>query len=599
MSNYLPQVEQLQKVAVDVDNEKAVNVAKFLKQRIENPDSYVVCLGESCSGKSTIINKIIGKDILPVSGIPSTAAITEICLDKNCKENEYYAINNNATMEVIDEETFKKLALNPDSELKRLRFVSDSDADWSGIKLFDTPGYGSLVEEHEEVLMSFLPECDAILYTVSYKIGIQDEDYVFLNSMSELTRCGIPFCLIINRCPVGIKEEDVRVSEIYKYVIGLLEVNSVPIILVESFNTQETNVSISSIKSIQDFILKSVKSEERLSELDEAFRGYTNDLCDLIETGIDKKISFANLDAEEAKILVDATKEYIKTLRNAEKDVIEPEFESLMQNFPKHVDFCAENLKNDCIREIDKQSVFDKEEVGAFVSNFLFQHYGKKQASELQFYLETELNAIDEKLDDYLNKAIVKIENDLQIKNVSQAAKTGFEILKGGGKEALGKGLLIYFARFGGQGGAGAGMANAASHFLKEFGKLFGKTFSRETHNALKHFLKQIGLTSTKSLAAAAVIVVDAVAAIIDLTTWKATLRKSIGKAIEKWSDDVKELTGKDLAKLKEDNIKNLEELACMAEEELLPLTKEEKVNIDYLNLQKNLVQGIRRSLEA
>ena len=599
MNNYLSQVELLAEIASDVGNEKALNVAKFLKQRIENPDSYVVCLGESCSGKSTIINKIIGKDILPISGIPSTAAIAEICLDKNCSNDEFYAINKNATMEVIDKVTFCELALKPDEELERLRYVSNSNEDWSGIKLFDTPGYGSLVQEHEEILMKFLPECDAILYTVSYKIGIQEEDFAFIKSMSELTRCGIPFCLIINRCPIGTSENDVRVQEIIKYVIGLLEIKDVPVVLVESFNTEESNQKIISIEKIKKFVLESVKSEERLIELNEAFKGYTCDLCDLIGLDIEKQISFAKLSLEEARVIIEATEKYINVLKSAPKEVIEPEFEKLMKNFQGQVNLCAENLKNDCINEIDKQSRFEKEEVGAFVSLFLFPHYGKKQREELQFYLEKELAAIDKQLDDYLDKAVAKIENDLEIQNTSRVAQTGFEIIKGGGREALGKGLALYFARFGGQGGAGAGVANAASHFLKEFGNLFGKTFSRETHNALKHFLKQIGFTTSEALSAAAVIVVDAAAAIIDLTTWKATLKKSIEKAIKQWENKVISLTIRDLSNLRDDNIKNLEELAKLAEEDLKPLLNKEKIDIDFLNIQMSKIQEIRRSLEV
>jgi hypothetical protein len=319
----------------------------------------------------------------------------------------------------------------------------------------------------------------------------------------------------------------------------------------------------------------------------------------MIESGIDKKISFASIDKEEGQLLIDATKEYISALRKAKYEIVGPGFDRLIENFPKHVDLCAENLKNACIAEVDKQSTFEKEESQVFVSHYLLKYNGKKQAEELQFYLEKELTAIDEELNDYLNKAVVKIENDLKIKNVSEAAKSGFEILKGGGKEALGRGLIVYFARFGGQGGAGAGIANAASHYLKQFGNMFGKTFSLETHNALKHFLKQVGLTSTKSLAVAAVIVIDAIATVVDLTTWKATLRKSLGKAAKKWAEDVKSLTKKDLEKLRADNIKSLEELACMAEEELLPLTEEESVDIDYLKMQKGIVDGIRRSVKA
>mgnify|MGYP003304225476 CR=1 FL=1 len=39
--------------------------------------------------------------------------------------------------------------------------------------------------------------------------------------------------------------------------------------------------------------------------------------------------------------------------------------------------------------------------------------------------LDSRILAIDNKVNDYLNNAFVKIENDIQIKNVSEASKIG------------------------------------------------------------------------------------------------------------------------------------------------------------------------------
>jgi len=597
MNNYISQVEELYKIASELGDEKSAIAAKFLKQRILNPDSYVVCLGESCSGKSTIINGIIGKDVLPVSAVPSTATITEICFDKEASEDKCYAINKDATMEVIDYNTFKQLALKPDDELERIRYVCHSEADWSGIKIFDTPGYGSLVQEHEEVLMDFLPNSDAILYAVSYKIGIQDQDYVFLQSMSELTRCGIPFCLIINRCPVGVSQNDVRIAEIKKYVTGLLEEKDVPTILIEAINKDSgENESIDTLM-IRDFIIGSVRSEERQKDLKEAFRGYVEDLCDMIETNIDRKITCAEMGNEELQSLMEATKLYINSIREAKYQIVVPGFDKLKESFSKHVDYCADCLRKDCIDEVEKQNVFRKEETSVFVGEFLLKQNGRKQAEELQFFLETELTAIDKQVNDYLNKAVVKIKDDLMVRNISNTAIVGFDAMKGAGRTAAERGLLIYLSKFGGKGGANAGIANAASHVLKKVGNMFGKTFSRETHNALKHFISKVGLTSSKAISAAAVLVIDAVVAIVDLTTWKITLTNAIKKAVDSWSKDVKDVTTKDIEKLKSQNLKDLEEIACDLEEALEIEENSDAIDIDILKTKKSIVDGIRRSV--
>ena len=54
-------VDELCGIAKQLDNQELYQVSLFLRQRINQPDSYVVFVGESCSGKSTIINSLIRK----------------------------------------------------------------------------------------------------------------------------------------------------------------------------------------------------------------------------------------------------------------------------------------------------------------------------------------------------------------------------------------------------------------------------------------------------------------------------------------------------------------------------------------------------------
>lgn len=159
-------VKQIVEIAEQLGKtELAVN-AKFLLNRINHPESYLVFLGETCCGKSTLINGILNKEIMPVSGIPSTGAITEIYCDNLEKEEGFFAINKNATMETLDQETFQKLIWNPDDELERLRYVAnDIDELYQGIRIFDTPGYGSLTERHDRILMDFIDQADAMLWS--------------------------------------------------------------------------------------------------------------------------------------------------------------------------------------------------------------------------------------------------------------------------------------------------------------------------------------------------------------------------------------------------------------------------------------------------
>ena len=86
-------IDKLCNIANQLGNQDLYQVSLFLRQRINQPDSYVVFLGESCSGKSTIINSIIEKGILPVSSLPSTGAITEVFVDENADRDSYFVVN--------------------------------------------------------------------------------------------------------------------------------------------------------------------------------------------------------------------------------------------------------------------------------------------------------------------------------------------------------------------------------------------------------------------------------------------------------------------------------------------------------------------------
>ena len=85
----LRKLEAIEPLIDAVNKDEITALSSFLYERITHPDSYVVFLGETSSGKSSIINGFVGKDILPVKAIPTTAAITEIDVTDASQEESY------------------------------------------------------------------------------------------------------------------------------------------------------------------------------------------------------------------------------------------------------------------------------------------------------------------------------------------------------------------------------------------------------------------------------------------------------------------------------------------------------------------------------
>ena len=183
----------------------------LVKDRIINPAHYVVMLGETSSGKSALINSIFDKKILVESVKPTTGVVTEVVIDSESEES-LIAVNKDSSIEILDKDKFDILTVKPNENLNRLKYIGTcKDSKYNGMRLFDTPGYGSLISEHEEVLKDFIPESDFIVYVVSYRVGLGDDDFQFLKYVGEIINDKVEVVLAINMCPSDVEEDNKRV----------------------------------------------------------------------------------------------------------------------------------------------------------------------------------------------------------------------------------------------------------------------------------------------------------------------------------------------------------------------------------------------------
>ena len=112
--------EIIQKLIDAINDEELSTLSKFMRSRISFPESYVTMLGETSSGKTTLINGLLKEQLLKTSAVPTTGAIVEVLFDSEAKFPEYYAINCDATMERLDINTFMDLSKLPFRKLRSL-----------------------------------------------------------------------------------------------------------------------------------------------------------------------------------------------------------------------------------------------------------------------------------------------------------------------------------------------------------------------------------------------------------------------------------------------------------------------------------------------
>lgn len=180
-------------------------------------------VGEFSRGKSTLINNLLGTNILPVANLPTTALMTRI----------RYGIK--PKMVVFDSHGIKQkeLPLVKDSwsGLTAAKFNDNEpegfvtvliDKPWLGkygIELIDTPGAGDLSEKRAKVIGEALLGCESAIITVSAAQPLSLSEKLFIEQRLIANRT--PFlALAITRLDlVPEKERDIQVE----YIINKLK----------------------------------------------------------------------------------------------------------------------------------------------------------------------------------------------------------------------------------------------------------------------------------------------------------------------------------------------------------------------------------------
>jgi ribosome biogenesis GTPase A len=155
----------------------------------ENPPIDAAILGQFKAGKSSFINGILGKQILPTGVVPVTTVITR--LQYGPVERAFVTRFDGSRIEIpIDTlAEFISEAGNPEN-VENVEVV-DIDvpamADYPGLRLVDTPGMGSVFKTHMKTAQEWLPEVGAAIVAVSSDRPLSENDLELIRELSRHT----------------------------------------------------------------------------------------------------------------------------------------------------------------------------------------------------------------------------------------------------------------------------------------------------------------------------------------------------------------------------------------------------------------------------
>lgn len=198
MSNYInlqdyeykkQQVLSFTHNVLEIANELNVrDISQYLIETIQQleKDSFTLTVvGEFSRGKSTFINALLGKNLLPSKVKPTTAMISQIYYEEEPSFSIAFR-NQDEPKQILDETAFRKLCAprEPDEddledvqrfeeELQFFKQISMAEIGYpnhfckAGVEIYDTPGTNDIDETREEITFSFVPKSDAVVFLLS------------------------------------------------------------------------------------------------------------------------------------------------------------------------------------------------------------------------------------------------------------------------------------------------------------------------------------------------------------------------------------------------------------------------------------------------
>ncbi len=181
-----------------------------ISEKLELEQFNLVVMGQFKRGKSTLINALIGAEILPTSIVPLTSIVTILRFGQKSKAIVRYLDEKEEEIHLTDIPRFVTEKQNPNNKLhvKEVEVLYPSDYLKNGVRIIDTPGVGSVFKHNTDVAYAYLPYVDAGVFIVTPDPPLGEAEHRFLK---EVRAHADKFFFVLNKTDL-VDESDLYES---------------------------------------------------------------------------------------------------------------------------------------------------------------------------------------------------------------------------------------------------------------------------------------------------------------------------------------------------------------------------------------------------
>lgn len=181
---------------------------EMLVERLESRSFEVAVFGRVSSGKSSLLNYLLGFDALPIGVTPVTAVPVRIVYGSEPRAVVHFAESSPATVPVCEVGDFATEQRNPANakHVTRIRLELPAALLREGVTFVDTPGVGSLALSGAAESAAYLPRSDLGIVLVDASSTLTPDDVTLVHT---LLRSGAEAMVLLTKADiVGCEERE-------------------------------------------------------------------------------------------------------------------------------------------------------------------------------------------------------------------------------------------------------------------------------------------------------------------------------------------------------------------------------------------------------
>lgn len=359
----------------------------------------VPLVGGFSTGKSSLINALIGYDLLSTDITPETAVPAEMSYGT---DSVTYCMKNGETQSDSLNTTGEQI-IPHDASLVQYSLNNDFFAQIPDIRLVDMPGFDSGIEIHNRAINDYLPKSLAYIIAIAADEGTVRAS--ILNFLTELQLNEMPVYVVITKAD---KYPENEIEEMITHIRPLIE---------KKMNLHDVKIAVTSADDsdtaqMEEILLDLQSQSETIFQTvyNRKLKYYTDNLCSYLKKQISAPDTTLLQVQEDKKLL--------------EEKIIEMQqkLESEKDNFAKCADQCIDGIRNKVESELRSSS--------SVLENILIQ--GGSIQEKVNFLVRNAITAgMKEMLEPQMQRYVSNVSNLIQIGNIqnSQGELVSKEIL--------------------------------------------------------------------------------------------------------------------------------------------------------------------------